>query len=31
MNYLNEEDCDVFVPGRKLKTTMEEFQGVQKQ
>jgi len=31
VNYLNEEYCDVFVPGGKLKTTMEAFQGVQKQ
>jgi len=29
--YVNEEYCDVFVPGRKLKTIMEAFQGVEKQ
>jgi len=29
-NYINEEYCDMFVPGRKLKTTMKAFQGVQK-
>jgi len=30
-NYLNEGYCDMYVPERKLKTTIEPFQGVQKQ
>jgi len=30
-NYLNEEYCDVYVPGRKLKTTIEAFKNLKNQ